>query len=218
MSLIAKKKAGTQVPPMEAGTYIAVCVGVVDIGEQKSDLYNNYASQVIFIFEIPSARILVDGEDKPRWLSEFYRVSLNEKANLAKMLTSWRGKAFTEEEADGFDLSTMLGRACQLQVLEVARKDGTPCNRIAGVFGLPKGFPEPTPENPLLLYSIEDGENEVYSQLPEWIRDKISKSVEWQREHNGTDKIGFDEPVDEPPAALPTASEVTAVDSVEIPF
>lgn len=192
MSLIAKKKTASQVAPMEAGTYIAICVGIVDIGEQKSDLYNTYAHQVVFIWEIPSARIEVEGEDKPRWLSEFYRVSLNEKANLAKMLTSWRGKAFTEDEADGFDLSEMLGKACQLQVLLAARNDEAACNRIAGVFGLPKGFESPAAESPLLLYSIEDGENETFKALPEWIRGKITKSTEWQRAHNGTEKIGFD--------------------------
>ena len=208
MSLIAKKKTAAQVQPLEAGTYIAVCVGVIDIGEQKSELYSSYAPQVIFIFEIPSARVMIDGEDKPRWLSEIYRVSLNEKANLAKMLTSWRGKAFTEEEADGFDLSTMLGKACQPQVLTTTRKDGTPANRIAGVFGLPKGFAEPTPENPTLLYSIEDGENDVFTSLPEWIRDKIARSVEWQRAHNGTEKIDIEDDEETPAPAISSNASV----------
>lgn len=206
MSLIARKKTAAQVSPLDAGTYIAVCVGVIDIGEQKSELYNSYAPQVVFIFEIPSARVMIDGEDRPRWLSEIYRVSLNEKSNLAKMLTSWRGKAFTEEEADGFDLSSMVGRACQLQVLTTARKDGTPTNRIAGVFGLPKGFTEPAPENPTILYQIEDGENDVFASLPEWIRDKITRSVEWQRAHNGTEKLDIEDDEDVPTQAAPSQS------------
>lgn len=217
MSLIAKKKTASQVAPMDPGTYIAVCVGVVDIGEQKSDLYNNYAQQVVFIWEIPSARIEVDGEDKPRWLSEFYRVSLNEKANLSKMLVSWRGKAFTEDEADGFDLSEMLGKACQLQVLLSARSDGAQCNRIAGVFGLPKGFPAPAAESPLLLYSIEDGENATFAALPEWIRGKITKSTEWQRAHNGTEKIGFDAE-DSMPSPSENGADGSAAPSAVCPF
>lgn len=213
MSLIAKKKTAAQVQPLEAGTYIAVCVGVIDIGEQKSELYNSYAPQVVFIFEIPSARVMIDGEDRPRWVSEIYRVSLNEKSNLAKMLISWRGKAFTEEESDGFDLSAMVGRACQLQILTAARKDGTPTNRIAGVFGLPKGFTDPTPENPTLVYSIEDGENQTFENLPEWVKEKIMRSVEWQRAHNGTEKIGFDDD-EEAPSQIPSPTS----EAIECPF
>lgn len=204
MSLIAKKKASIQIPLLEASTYLAVCVGVVDIGEQKNETFNNYSSKVIFIYEIPSERVDADGESKPRWLSETYTVSLNEKSNLAKMLLSWRGKAFTDAEMDGFDLTEMLGKPCQLQVLVVPKKDGSPCNRIAGVFGIPKGFPIPSPENPLLKYDIADGENDTFKQLPEWIRDRIAKSTEWQQAHNGTEKLSFDAALESAPVATVT--------------
>ena len=207
MSLVAKKKAATSIPPIDAGTYVGVCVGVIDIGEQKNDMYNTYTQKAIFIFEIASERVMVEDEDKPRWLSETYTVSLNEKSNLAKMLISWRGKDFTEEELDGFDLASMVGKACQLQVLVVQKKDGGTCNKIAGVFGLPKGFEAPKPENPLMLYNIEDGENETFLTLPEWIRERIKKSTEWQTSHNGTEKLGFDAPEPDAAAHTPAAEK-----------
>lgn len=207
MSLIAKKKATSSVPPIDAGTYIGVCVGVIDIGEQKNEMYNTYSQKVIFIFEVPSERIVIDDEDKPRWLSETYTVSLSEKSNLAKMLISWRGKDFTEDELDGFDLASMVGKPCQLQVLVAQKKDGGTCNKVAGIFGLPKGFESPKPENPLMVYSIEDGENETFLTLPEWIRGRIKKSTEWQASHNGTEKLGFDVPEPDAVAHTPAAEK-----------
>lgn len=209
MSLVAKKKAATSIPPIDAGTYVGVCVGVIDIGEQKNDLYNTYSQKAIFIFEISSERVMVEDEDKPRWLSETYTVSLNEKSNLAKMLISWRGKDFTEDELDGFDLASMVGKPCQLQILVVQKKDGGSCNKIAGVFGLPKGLPAPKPENPLMTYQVEDGENEVFLTLPEWIRERIKKSTEWQASHNGTEKLGFDDPEPDNVAHTPAAEKQT---------
>ena len=207
MSLIAKKKSSAAVPPIAAGTYVGVCVGVIDIGEQKNDTFNTFSQKAIFIFEISSERVMVEDEDKPRWLSETYTVSLNEKSNLAKMLISWRGKDFTDDELDGFDLASMVGKACQLQVLVVQKKDGGTCNKIAGVFGLPKGFEAPKPENPLMLYNIEDGENETFLTLPEWIRERIKKSTEWQASHNGTEKLGFDDPEPDNAAQTPAAEK-----------
>lgn len=207
MSLIAKKKAAASIPPIDAGTYVGVCVGVIDIGEQKNDLYNTYSQKAIFIFEISSERVMVEDEDKPRWLSETYTVSLSEKSNLAKMLISWRGKDFTEEELDGFDLASMVGKPCQLQVLVVQKKDGGSCNKIAGVFGLPKGLPAPKSENPLMTYQVEDGENEMFLTLPEWIRERIKKSTEWQTNHNGTEKLGFDDPEPDNAAQTPAAEK-----------
>lgn len=98
MSLKIKKKSGSSVPPMDAGTYPAVCVGIVDLGEQYSATFKKYNDKVLVIWEIPSQTIEIDGEDKPRWLSKDFSASLHEKSNLYQMLVSWRGKAFTEAE------------------------------------------------------------------------------------------------------------------------
>lgn len=209
MSLIAKKKSSAAVPPIAAGTYVGVCVGVVDVGEQKNETFGTFSPKVTFIFEIASERVVVDDESRPRWLSETYTSSLNEKSNLYKTLMSWRGRGFTEEELDGFDLAQMVGKPCQLQVLVVQKKDGSECNKIAGVFGLPKGLPAPKPENPLMTYQVEDGENEVFLTLPEWIRERIKKSTEWRASHNGTEKLGFDDPEPDNVAHTPAAEKQT---------
>ena len=35
MSLKARRKPANNIPPMDGGTYMAVCIGVIDLGEQS---------------------------------------------------------------------------------------------------------------------------------------------------------------------------------------
>lgn len=37
-----KDRVKPSLPPVEPGVYMAVCVGVVDLGEQYSEVYKNY--------------------------------------------------------------------------------------------------------------------------------------------------------------------------------
>ena len=91
MSLKAKRKVVSSIPPMDGGTYMGVCVAVVDLGQQykqfEKQKQGKYAEECMFIFEIPDERVEVDGEDKPRWLSSRrFTVSLHERAALFQML------------------------------------------------------------------------------------------------------------------------------------
>ena len=191
MSLKIKKKSGSSVPPMEAGTYPAVCVGIVDLGEQYSETFKKYSDKLLVIWEI-------DGEDKPRWLSKDFSASLNEKSNLYQTLVSWRGKAFTEneltEDENGFmqfSVLDMLGTGCFLQVI-VEEKDGNSYNRITSVISLPAGMSAPTTETPLIAFDMDAWDDEVFNSLPVWIQDRIKKSTQYQKLHVPTDPVDVD--------------------------
>ena len=49
MGLRVRKRSGPAIPPMDAGTYAAVCVGVVDLGEQYSETFKKYSDKVLLI-------------------------------------------------------------------------------------------------------------------------------------------------------------------------
>ena len=57
MSLKAKRKVVSSIPPMDGGTYMGVCVAVVDLGQQykqfEKQKQGKYAEKCMFIFEIP---------------------------------------------------------------------------------------------------------------------------------------------------------------------
>ena len=189
MSLKIKKKSGSSVPPMDAGTYPAVCVGIVDLGRQYSETFKKYNDKALFIWEIPSQTIEIDGESKPRWLSKDFTSSFSEKSNLYNMLVSWRGKAFTEDELkedkDGFvrfRIKDMLGAGCFLQVI-VEEKDSGTYNRITSVIALPAGMEPPQAQNLLISFDVDEWDDEVFSSLPVWIQDRIKKSTQYQKLH-----------------------------------
>lgn len=198
MSLKIKKKSGPSVPPMDAGTYPAVCVGIVDLGEQYSETFKKYNDKMLVIWEIPSQTIEIDGGDKPRWLSKDFSASLNEKSNLYQTLVSWRGKAFTENELTEdetgfmqFSVLDMLGTGCFLQVI-VEEKDGNSYNRITSVIALPAGMPAPATETPLIAFDIDAWDDEVFKSLPGWIQERIKKSTQYQKLHVPTDPVDVD--------------------------
>ena len=97
MSLKAKRKVVSSIPPMDGGTYMGVCVAVVDLGQQykqfEKQKQGKYAEECMFIFEIPDERVEVDGEDKPRWLSSrrFTQCPLPDADLVARQGTDRRG-------------------------------------------------------------------------------------------------------------------------------
>ena len=188
MSLKARRKPANNIPPMDGGTYMAVCIGVIDLGEQYKQFdkqkQGKYAEECLFLFEIPDERVQVDGEDKPRWLSSRrYTVSLHERSGLYQMLTAWRGKALSDAEldpaGDGFDLMQMAGQGAMLSVSVAEKDDGSRHNKIEAVTGFPKGIPVPKIESEVLVFDADDPDMEAFGKLPEWIQDIIRKSTQF---------------------------------------
>lgn len=201
MSLRTKKKSGPSAPPMDAGTYPAVCVGVIDLGHQHNPYRKEYIAKVLLIWEIPSQRIQKDGEDKPRWLSEYFTNSLHEKSALYKLLVPWRGRPFSEAELtpdeDGFlpfSVLDMLGEGCLLQVIVEERDDGTKRNKITSAICLPAGMEAPKPENPLVAFDMDNWDDEVFASLLDWVQDRIKKSTEYQKLHAPEVTVDFPDP------------------------
>ena len=188
MSLIAKRKPANSIPPLDGGTYMSVCVGVIDLGEQYKQ-YNKqkqgkYVEECMFIFEIPGERVQVDGEDKPRWLSsKRFTVSLHEHSALHQLLTSWQGRALSDDELNpaggGFDLMQMAGQGAMLSVSVTEKDDGSRHNKIEAVTGFPKGIPAPEIESEILVFDADAPDMEVLGKLPEWIQEIIRKSTQF---------------------------------------
>ena len=83
-----KDRAKPKIPPVEAGVYVSVCVGYIDLGEQYSEKFKNYSVKGMFVWELPGEMVEVDGEQKPRQLSKEFTVSSSSKSNLRKFIES----------------------------------------------------------------------------------------------------------------------------------
>jgi hypothetical protein len=191
MSLTAKEKNGLEIEPIPAGVYAAVCYSVIDLGTHPNPTFGNETHKVLIQWEVPEVRgeFERDGvkSNKPRAISKRYTLSLSEKANLRRDLESWRGRKFTPQQLTGFDLQTLLGAACQLQIVHETNKEGRTYATIAAIMALPKGMPRLKPENPLTFFSFEEAgqQPELPDGLPEWVANIVHESKEWRTALNG---------------------------------
>lgn len=178
MSIIAKS-TGEAIERLEDGVYTAQCVGIADMGEQYSDVYAKSSRQVRLIWQIVGETYKnAEGKEIPRAFSKQYTLSLGERSKLRKDLEAWRGKPFTEEELAGFDLVNVLGKPCQLQLMN-KEKNGKTFTDISAIMALPKG----TTVEPLESTYVFDFEDEAtypnYLLLPEWMRKFVKASTNY---------------------------------------
>ena len=104
-----KDRAKPKVPPVEAGVYMAVCIGFVDLGEQYSEKFKNYSYKGMYIWELHGETIEIDGEQKPRQLSKEFVISASNKSNLRKFIETWNSKSYSDEEFMEFDIFEQIG-------------------------------------------------------------------------------------------------------------
>lgn len=175
MSMIVKSEGNTSIERLEDGVYTAVSSMLVDLGKQVSEKYKTSSRRCIIVWQILNEFIEVNGEQLPRVMSKEYTMSLQEKSNLRKDLQAWRGKQFTQEELDGFDLNQIINRGCQLQILNTENNGKTYTN-IVSIMSLPKGT-EINPIEKTLIFDMENKETwNRYLELPKWMQDRIKQS------------------------------------------
>ena len=138
--MLTAKNEGSERILIPAGTHVARCYGIIDLGTQYSEKFGNWARKVQFQWELPN-ELMDDG--RPLAISKKYTLSLNEKASLKKDVESWLGRSITEkEEKEGFALGSLLGAPCLLSVIHAESNNKTYAN-IAGVMSVPKGTAVP---------------------------------------------------------------------------
>ena len=186
MSLTVKSN-GVSVTPCPAGNHVARCVQVVELGTQTKTWQGQTreARQVLISWELPTETHVFREENGPEpfMRSKTYTASLHEKSGLRKDLESWRGRKFTDEELNGFDLKNILGKCCMLQIVHEEKNGNTYAN-IASVSSLPKGIVCPPQVNASISFEFETGDEAALANLPDFIQAKIRASAEYKtRQH-----------------------------------
>ena len=215
--------------PIEAGTYAARCISMIEIGTITEQFQGEEKRmrKVRITWELPTEQKVFKEEngEQPYVVSKEFTLSMHEKATLRKYLQDWRGQAFTEAEAKAFDISVLLGKPCMLSVThKVSEKNGKTYAEIAGVSKLMKGLECPPQINPTTELSYDNFVWDTYNNLPQYLRDKIASSEEFQRMQSFTDyeKAAKDK-ADREMEGMLTEDEVEAydaevVDPTDLPF
>jgi len=176
---------------------VARCIRVIDQGTTYNERWDKLQRKVMVTFELPNAIIEDEGELKgqPHAISNFYTFSMNEKANMRTDLESWRGRKFTDSEAEKFDILNLLDVPAYVNVIH-NDKDGKTYANIASIMPLPDGIECPAAINEVYSFSLEreDYTPEALNKLSEKMQDRIKQSREWQALNAGV----ADEPQGQP--------------------
>lgn len=145
MAIIAKEGT-TAFVPCPAGSQSAVCVDVVDLGLMENTKFPNEdgTPKIQHKIEVVWESSELMGDGRPFLVKKRYTLSLGEKAALRHDLESWRGKAFTETERQGFDVEKLIGAPCILNVIHRPGSKGGVFANVATVSPLIKGMTKPT--------------------------------------------------------------------------
>jgi len=167
----------------EPGLYKAVCCRIYDLGTQESKEYNNQSRKVLFGFETEGLTYEWEGETRKVIKWKEFTCSLHEKSNMRPFLENWRGRSFTGTELVSFDLKTVLGANCYLNLVIEESKQGKKYLNIGGISPVKSSEPKIDPENALVCFDIE--ENSIPKNTQQWIQDKINNSLEMRNGNTG---------------------------------
>lgn len=199
-------------PPIPGGTYLAICVYSIGIGEQLCEYEGkskNYYNQVMLGFEICGQTIEIDGKQEPRVLGKTFNATKGKKSGLRKFIGAWEAKELSDDEYLDKDTNDYVGRAALLTV--VLNETGEYSN-IDGVAPLPVGLPidVPQPLSKLIRFDTDNWDDAGFNALPEWAQEKIKKSTQYQKEHLPVETVAV-QGVQQAPAAVQMPQNIPGV-------
>lgn len=195
--------------PIPNGSYPAICYLIADIGEHwqepmEKGKEGRWQRQIVIGWEVQNVK--EDEPDKVYYIHSFYSASLGKNSNLRRDLANWRGKEFTPEELQNFDLRNVLRAPCLLQIASKTKKDGTQRDAVTGIGKLPRGM-QALPPKQEFLFDIEQDLDRL-EEMPKIVQTCVKTSRQMQ-EMNATvsDPASFDgDPFEEePPFEAPFA-------------
>lgn len=194
MAINATSSGNTPRELIPAGNYIARCYKMIEVGTVEEVILGEkkIMHKVRIGWELPT-ELRVFSEEKgeqPLVIYKEYTLSMADKANLRKDLKSWRGKDFTEEQAKSFDITVLVGVPCMINIIhKPSKKDPSRVyEEIAGITPMPKGVTCPEQVNRNFILSYDNFDEELFNMLPDFIKNKMMTSVEYQAVKNPNSK------------------------------
>lgn len=188
------KDSGSMFFPHTEGQFGMLCVDVVNLGINVEVFPGQEPREVPKV-----ALVFASGErqeDKSLTLvTTEMTLSANENANLRKFLQSWRGKAYTAEQAEaGLPISKLYGQAGLVSIEHVTTRKVRKFAKIASISPLPKAMP------------IQDKTLLEEYKRPKFLEDRKVAYIAALHKHRGF------------PADEDLAPEYQGDDDSEIPF
>lgn len=202
MAIIATNSGNYERELLAAGLYHARCYSMVHIGTVEEEIMGEkkVLNKVRLTFELPTELRVFKEEngEQPMVFSKEFTLSMHEKSGLRSFLKNWRGKDFTESEAQAFDVTKLIGVAGMINIIHKDSKKGNTYAEIGSISPMPKGMQCPAQINPSQELSYDNFNWELFEKQPDFIKDKMRKSLEFA-------KLNFNEVQKRTQEPIPTA-------------
>ena len=203
-------------PTVEAGSQLGILYGIIDLGTQKTEWKGEIKMQrkILLQFEFPAFTHVFDEKKgaEPLVLSRKFTWSMGDKANFKAFVQGWRGKAFTKEEANSFDVGKMLKVPAFINIVE-RTSNGKTYQNIDSASKPPKGYAIPELHNEPKIFSVgyHGFDSDVFKNLYPWVKKVIAESAEYGERYGTnslipehvTEKAAAPKPAGTPPAQQP---------------
>lgn len=181
-------------PP--TGTFIARCVRLIHIGTIEEDYLGEMKelNKMNITFElVDKLTTFKDGEDaKPFVVSQDYTLSLGDKSNLKKIVEGIIGRTLETKEKDTFDVESLLNKECLVTIKHKTSKAGNERAEIASTSPLMEGQVAKKSYNEPKLLTFTNWDEAYFESLPDFLKEKIASSAEYQQMKNGGEKVEVD--------------------------
>lgn len=138
-----ESEGGGEFIPAPAGQHRAVCVDIIEKENVQTQHGLKHRVGVVFQTEARGD----DGE--PYSFSAWHNLTLggaDKPSNLRRFLESWRGRPFTKDERQQFDVEVLIGANATVQLVHVESGGKIYCN-VQAIMLPPKGVPALEPIN-----------------------------------------------------------------------
>ena len=179
------KEQDSKYAPHPDGQHIMLCVDAIDLGDRKSEWKGKVKiqSKVALVFASKQVNTEVGA---PYTVTMEFTNSMWDKANLRAFLEMWRGKSYTEQQAEaGVPLHKLVGVAGIASVEHKESGAGRTYAKIKSIAPLMEGMSAPTVEG--------------YTRAPYWeerkkeYAEEVAKYRAIEEQHQPKPKQGFEE-------------------------
>lgn len=187
--IFAKNSGGDDFEYPEAGSYLARCYRMIDIGTQPQTYQGKPSApkrKVLVYFELledENGEKVEMSDGRPFSVMNRYTLSTHKSSILRKHIDAWRGKALSDEEAKSFNIVVLLDKYCRVDVSVDDSGDRTWVN-VTNVTRSKKKE-KPAGVNDTFWWSVEEPDMDAFNEFPEWLQNKIGESQEWQEQLAG---------------------------------
>jgi hypothetical protein len=192
---------------VDAGVYVGRCIRIVDLGTHEHTIFKNedgtpqIKRELEIVWEL--SELMEDGRPFVVSWKGTYPQHFGSKSNLYKLLIAWRGRDFTAEELEGFNMKNLLDACAMINVSKVPNKKDPNVfyNNVMGVMPMIKGMAAMPRVNDLLIFDLDHDINdkEKIAALWPWQKKQIESSQEWEKFYEGGQPFKPEEQEVKPP-------------------